>query len=145
MKILRNVGAAVWWLLLAAFLIVNLRLYSPSPLPEVGDSSTRNIFPQLRAQERYLKNDSAVDMQNLFPEGYVFSYLFHGLTWVEIGLRYPWQLENAIAKAKWTLTFVDQQEASAPFPKDLPPDHGMFYACWRAHLVAGIARIDTRP
>jgi len=77
-------------------------------------------------------------MQEVFPEGYYFSYLFHGLTWIEIAMRDPSYSERAIEEALWCLTELDSPQGSAPFPLHLPPDHGMFYSAWKCSLRAGV-------
>ncbi len=77
-------------------------------------------------------------MQSLFPEGYYFCHVLHGLTWIEAALRDPQLKSQAIAEARLAIAALESANGKAPFPPGLPPDHGMFYAAWKADLQAGI-------
>ena len=133
-------------LLLYAFLflliVVNFRLYLPSPLASEATQLPPTILKQLASSRAALEQGSPAQMQSLFPEGYVFSYLFHGLTWVEVGLRDPQYRDQAIREAQWAMKFVDSEKGREAFP-ELPPDHGMFYSAWRADLAAGIFMLQN--
>ena len=131
-----------WCFLILLFILFNVGLYFPTPLAHSRDALPPRILPQLAGVKDNLEQGSAADMQSLFPEGHVFSYLFYGLAWVEVGLRDSDYLNQSLTEAKWALEFVDAPESFAPFPDDLPPDHGMFYASWRAHLLAGIVLLE---
>ena len=81
-------------------------------------------------------------MQQLFPEGAYFCYALHGLTWVEAALRDPSLTPQAIAEAEYALAQLDSDECKSPFPPELPPEHGMFYCAWKAHLQAGLVLLQ---
>ena len=81
-------------------------------------------------------------MQELFPEGAYFCHVLHGLTWVEAALRDSSLTQQAIDEAKLALAGLDSAECKSPFPPDLPPDHGMFYSAWKAHLQAGLVLLQ---
>lgn len=82
-------------------------------------------------------------MQQLFPEGAYFCHVLHGLTWVEAALRDTSLTQQAIDEAQLALTSLDFAECKSPFPPELPPDHGMFYSAWKAHLQAGIVLLQN--
>jgi len=127
-----------WRLLIAAVLFFNVRLYSPSPLAERQDSEPLALVAQLAANRAALDAGSPSQMQHLFPEGYYFSYLFHGLTWVELAMRDDLYTQRAVEECSWCLSHLESQEAREPFPPGLPPDHGMFYSAWKCSLRAGM-------
>ena len=131
---------------IAALVIVlaNVRLYVPSPLARTNDRAPRHLARQLAASRAALDAGTATEMQQLFPEGYYFSHLFYGLTWVELAMRDSTYEKRAIAEARRSLSCLESQEGSAPFPPGLPPNHGMFYSAWKAHLRAGVVMIQ-RP
>ncbi len=120
----------------------NIRLYWPSPLAPSNDQLPPGLLAQLAAHRSALERGSASRMQKLFPEGYYFSYLFHGLTWVEAGIRDRNQTQQAIEEALWCLSKLDSREGREPFPPDLPPDHGMFYSAWKCSLRAGVVLLQ---
>lgn len=120
---------------------MTVRLYLPSPLANSNEQLPIHIHSQLAACRSKLENGSAGEMQAIFPEGFAFSYLFYGLAWVEVGLRDEDSRLRATKEVEWALQFVESQDAKAPFPPELPPDHGMFYSAWRAHLLGGLAML----
>lgn len=97
---------------------------------------------QLRSNRKAIDRGAPARMQVLFPEGAYFCYVLHGLTWVEVGLRDPSLVPEALLEAQHGLAGLDLAECRQPFEPDLPPDHGMFYSAWKAHLQAGIVLLQ---
>ncbi len=128
----------VWLLLILVVLFFNARLYAPSPLANTLDVAPPQLRAQLAANHAALVSGSPAEMQQLFPEGFYFSYLFHGLASVELAMRDPTYVDQAIAEAKWCLQQIESPAGRAPFPRDLSPEYGMFYAAWKCHLRGGI-------
>lgn len=133
---------AGWVLLMGVVLFFNVRLYAPSPLAENQDRVPPQLLAQLAANRAALDAGAPAEMQKLFPEGYYFSYLFHGLTWVELAMRDSAYADQASAEAAWCLQQIESPAGMAPFPPELPPDHGMFYAAWKCHLRGGIVLLQ---
>jgi hypothetical protein len=131
-----------WFGLGATLLFFNLRLYAPSPLPQTRNEVPAGILAQLTSSRTALGSDAPQKMQSLFPEGFYFSHLLYGLTWIEVAIRDPSHRERALEEAKWVHDKLCSPEGMAPFPASLPPDHGMFYSAWKCHLQAGIVTID---
>ena len=122
---------------LAAFF--NAHVYLPTPLAQQNDQVPKAL---LAANRSALELGAPSQMQQLFPEGYYFCYLFHGLTWVELAMRDGSYTERAIDEAVWCLSKLDSLEGRRPFPPGLPPDHGMFYSAWKCSLRAGIVLLQ---
>ena len=128
--------------MLAAVLFFNLRLYNTPPLPSSDHTIAPSLMKQLKANRKAIDNGAPATMQQLFPEGAYFCYVLHGLTWVEAALREPDLAEPAIDEAKHALVKLDSAQCKSPFAPDLPPDHGMFYSAWKAHLQAGLVLLQ---
>ena len=133
-----------WRLLLAAVLFFNCRLYWPSPLAQNTNQVPAALRQQLNANAKVLTSDTPRQMQRLFPEGFYFCHVLHGLTWVEAAQRDPSLTEEAIENAKLAYENLDSQECRDTFPSDLPPDHGAFYSAWKVHLLAGIVMLQMQ-
>ena len=133
-----------WRLLLAAVLFFNYRLYWPSPLAQNTNQVPAALRQQLNANAKVLTSDTPRQMQRLFPEGFYFCHVLHGLTWVEAAQRDPSLTEEAIENAKLAYESLDSQECRDTFPSDLPPDHGAFYSAWKVHLLAGIVMLQMQ-
>lgn len=127
---------------LTLILCFNLRLYCASPLAATFDEAPPELRLQLNGNRDALESGAPEDMQDLFPEGYYFCYVFHGLTWVELALRDAAYKEQAISEALWCLDKLESADGRAPFPPHLPPDHGMFYSAWKASLFAGVVSLQ---
>ena len=128
---------------MVAIFFFNLRLYAPSPLPSDNAHIPKTLIRQLNASRAVLETDTPKQMQHLFPEGYYFCYVLHGLTWVEAAIREPTHAPEAIQQAKFAFKHLESADGKAPFDPKLPPDHGMFYSAWKAHLLAGIVLIQN--
>lgn len=131
-----------WRLLIVAVLFFNLRLYWPSPLAENNHGVPRQIVALLAANRSTIDAGCPQQMQELFPEGFYFSWLFHGMTWVELALRDESHTEQAIREGVDCLAQLNSSQGRAAFPSHLPPDYGMFYAAWKCSLRAGVVLLQ---
>ncbi|HAD58228.1 MAG TPA: hypothetical protein DCG12_03115 [Planctomycetaceae bacterium] len=57
------------------------------------------IPARLKANRRSVESGVPTEMQQYFPKGYYFCYVWHGLTWIEVGLRDPQRRVEAIRQA----------------------------------------------
>jgi hypothetical protein len=81
-------------------------------------------------------------MQGLFPEGYFFSHVLYGLSWVQVGLRTESDLRTeALREARWALEQLDTF-GHLTFSPDLDPPFGVFYVGWKNWLRGGILILD---
>lgn len=131
-----------WRLFIVAVIFFNLRLYWPSPLAPHENEVPRTLVSQLAANRSAIDAGAPSRMQDLFPEGYYFCYLFHGLTWVELAIRDESYSDQAITEALDCLSKLDSPQGRSPFPSYLPPDHGMFYSAWKCSLLSGIVHLQ---
>ena len=132
-----------WRLLIALVVFCNVRLYAPTPLAATDNTLPPSLLAQLAANREAIDSGAPEQMQTLFPEGFFFCHVLHGLTWIEAALRDPTLQSDAIKEARAARAQLDSQQGREPFDKNLPPDHGMFYAAWTCHLQAGIALLAT--
>jgi hypothetical protein len=135
LRFITGILLIVFLLFLAAF---NVRLYSA--VPPTGTLSP-DVIPHLRFLRQALDEGVGEEMQQFFPEGYFFSYLLYGLTWVDTGLQLPdssQERQEALSEARWALAQLDSLAGRSAFPESLDPPYGMFYNAWRSYLLAGI-------
>lgn len=140
-KMIRR-GLAIFLLTLVSFLLVtcNARLYNR--VPERGITA-EEMLAQLQFLRSELESGMGDKMQQLFPEGYFFSYMLYGLSWVNVGLQEPTTQAQALAEARWAYTHVDSHIGRAVFPQNLEPPYGMFYNGWRNYLLLGILLLQS--
>ncbi|QOV88179.1 hypothetical protein [Humisphaera borealis] len=135
---MRRLLIACWLVAVGAVLLFNVRLYCASPLARHPSEAPPTLVAQLAANRAALDAGSPAQMQKLFPEGFYFSYVFHGLTWVELAMRDPSHTRQAIDEAVGCLAQLESPAGREPFPPNLPPERGMFYSAWKCSLRAGI-------
>lgn len=129
-------------LLCLLLLVLNAGLYLPPTdtygTAEIPDSAV----PQLNFIGDALRSGSGADMQGLFPEGYFFSHVLYGLSWVQVGLRTDGELrDEALRESRWALEQLDTF-GHLTFSPDLDPPYGVFYVGWKNWLRGGILLLD---
>lgn len=136
-------GRGVLAVLAVVVFAVNLRLYTPISGPATHDDVASHLS-YLRGQ---LDGGLAEDMQQQFPEGYFFSYVLYGLTWVNVadGDVEPDLRAKALAEARFAMDALDSSPGRAPFSPGLVPAYGAFYVGWSNLLRAGILRLQSTP
>lgn len=115
-------------------LIFNVRLYLPLTDPS---GLPRDAFAQLAAMENAVDGGAASEMQALFPEGYFFTALLYGDSWLNVIAHLPAddpRYADGLAEASQALGMLDDPAAYAPFPQHLDPEYGIFYVGWKAWL-----------
>lgn len=124
----RVVAAAVVAVALLASAVAAVqtaRLYPPSPLDREDAAIVADALPRLAYLRSALAGGAADRMQQLFPEGYFFSYVLYGLTWVDVGTRAEPHRAEALAQARWALAHLDSPAGQAPFAAGLAPPYGV--------------------
>jgi len=117
---------------------INIRLHGSIPL-ENEPKTHKDLLLQLNFIEKQLKEkDLAVDMQLLYPEGYVFSNVLYGLAWLETVRDEPVASpirQKAIGEATYAYTQLETAYAKSVFYDSLSPRYGVFYAGWKNYLL----------
>lgn len=130
-------------LLSLALLIPNLRLYRPSIYST--NRTEADVVPQLNFVGDALRHNAGERMQRLFPEGFFFTHVLYGLTWVEMGLTaQPGTAHHtqALREARWSLQQLDSPAGRAPFLGATNPPLGVFYVGWSTWLRGGILKLQ---
>lgn len=130
----------------AVLLLLNLRLYHPGSAAYGPDVLGPDVLAQLRHLRAALDAGAGDDMQTLFPEGYFFTHVLYGLSWVEAGRRAEDGSSlraEALREARWAWTRLDSSRGRAPFSAQLDPPYGVFYLGWRSWLLGGILSLQA--
>lgn len=132
---IRAVCLAVALALVGLLGLVNFRAHQP------GDLET--TIAQLRFLEQTLASGAAGQMQQIFPEGYVFTWALYGLASAQVAS----QLGSADARqvhhleeAKRAVREVRSERARSTFDARLEPPYGAFYSSWSLYLLAEYIR-----
>lgn len=112
----------------------NVRLYASDP-------STSDLVARLEFLRQELRGGSAERMQDLFPEGYAFSYALYGLTWTNLARTDDSLRERALDEARWALRKLESPAGKAVFDAALTPRYGVFHAGWSTLLRGRVVRL----
>ena len=144
----RRVRQAVAAILTLTVLVLNLRFYVPDAASYAPGRLGPDVVPQLSFVGAALRDGAGQRMQALFPEGFFFSHVLYGLTWVDVGMRLPAQdalRARALAEARWALAQLDTPDGRAAFSPTLDPPLGVFYVGWSSWLRGGVLGLQAPP
>lgn len=137
-----NFGRRAFVIFVTLLLLVsNVRLIAPTTVP-AGHS---DVDDHLRFVRGRIDDNLASDMQAYFPEGYFFTYVLYGLSWVNIGLTEDNDSSikaEALTEARFALSQLDSPQGRAPFSPNLNPSYGVFYVGWSNYLRSGIISLQ---
>jgi hypothetical protein len=124
---------------------INICLYSEN---YSYSEKKADILLQLNFLESGLKNENLGEqMQQMFPEGFVFINALYGLTWCEIALSDSENdtkiKEKALHEALFAYNEINSDNAKWPFDPDISPKYGIFYCGWKNYLLSKILSIDS--
>ena len=127
-------------LLAAAYLLqANWRLYYRPQIRETAHSRyNADVYQQLQFLKQALHDGNAgADMQQAYPEGYLFLHSLYGLAWCNLIRTLPHAsgvFREGLAEADWALRQVQTPSAKSTFPENLPLEYGAFYQGWTTYL-----------
>ncbi|HEY9049299.1 MAG TPA: hypothetical protein VIN08_25530 [Ohtaekwangia sp.] len=136
---MRKLFSILLILLLAMLVYINLKLYYKPEIRVVENDSVP--YDQLR-QLHYLKDaleaGKAEEMQQLYPEGFVFMQALCGLAWSDFARSVTptsalyREAHNEVGKC---YKAIDSPEARSIFNENLSLPYGAFYTCWNNYLL----------
>ncbi|MDH5591065.1 MAG: hypothetical protein OEZ65_16210 [Gemmatimonadota bacterium] len=98
---------------------------------------------QLRFLSGALEDGAADDMQEWFPEGYVFTWALYGLASAQVASALPLddpRRADALRTAGEAVTHVQSEWARRTFVREMTPPYGAFYASWSLYLRSVVLR-----
>lgn len=121
-------------------LFINFKLYhTPNLTFKNNISYNSEQLKHLRHLQEKIKNGAGSDMQQLYPEGYVFMNALYGLAWAEFGENIrnenPALYEEAFEQVKVAKAAVFSPIATRPFPKKQDITYGAYYSGWSNYLL----------
>lgn len=131
----------IFLLLFALFLLqLNIRLYyKPNFKQTVQGGFNQDVKAQLAFLKTALENGVGEEMQQIYPEGLVFTYALYGLAWCnylkQVGTDTS-LLAVGRAEISLALNILQSERAKSIFTKDLLLEYGAFYNGWSTYLLA---------
>ena len=133
--LLKIIVAAPFIVLCALILLINTRLlFGPSTTP-----SSIRLLKELRSLKSEINNGADVNMQQLYPEGFVFLNALYGLAWCNFANASK-ESESLYAEAHTQIQLswerIDSPLGRSNFTRELSPEYGAFYLGWNNYLLA---------
>lgn len=103
------------------------------------------VLAQLRYLDTRLQQGAAEDMQDIYPEGFLFFHAIYGLAWVELlqQLRSESSIyQEGLSALDRSLEAIFSPKCQNQFPADLPLSHGAFYVGWSTYLLGQKLKLD---
>ncbi len=124
-------------LLIVGLIVANVKIHYSPPTKTVNSVTINyDLLKELRSLKHSLQNNADVEMQELYPEGYVFLNAMYGLTWCNFiensGAHYFNEGHTEIQHA-WEK--IDSNVGRSTFNEDLPLPYGAFYNGWNTYLL----------
>lgn len=138
MKFLKRISALFLSGILVLLFLFNLKLYYQPNFGSIDQHMiNQDLIHQLNFLEAELHKGAAVDMQKLYPEGYVFLNALYGLSWIEVLDKIPAETElahRAQEEIEWVIQELRSEKGKAPFRGLAFPKNGIFYLGWTNYI-----------
>lgn len=136
---LRFFLGAILTLVLGLGAYINIQLYHQPEIRIVEDDTINyDLLCELRHLRDAMANNAANDMQELYPEGYVFFTALYGLGWCDFAKDLNKQsilYQEAHVEMQRAYNLVNSAHAKSSFDTSLPLSYGAFYTGWSTYLL----------
>ncbi len=143
MRLIKLLFGFIFTAITVLIIYLNLKLYTDN---FTKNEKVKDIQLQLNFLSKELKeNQLGERMQNIFPEGFVFTNVLYGLSWCELGLADS-NLTNkrfALEEALYAFNQINSSKAKSIFDQTLEPENGIFYVGWSNYLLSKILLLDS--
>jgi len=149
-KTFKLVCRLVLGLLALLLLLFNCNFhYSPDFDSSAAGAYNEDVHHQLLHLKNRMHDGAAVDMQAIFPEGFLFMSALYGLAWADLVSGLPinelTDEEHTVYEAHeeidWALANIASNTGRRPFREDLPLPYGVFYRGWENVLLGRKVRL----
>jgi hypothetical protein len=120
-------------------LYLNCKLFhQPDFSTDVKFEINSDLLHQLRFLKTEIHNGAADEMQNDYPEGFLFMNELYGLSWCEVAKEIDPSMDlykEAHTEIQFAFSEVNSEKGKKVFSKYLPVPYGIFYAGWNNYLL----------
>jgi hypothetical protein len=143
-KILKIVLALPLILILILIVFFNVRLGSFSGI-RTNDTVDDEVVKQLRGIEASLNEGADIDMQAIYPEGYLFLNSIYSLAWCSVldGTGNSATRKEGMVEIEKAWNKINSTTARAQFTPDLPLSYGSFYQGWSTFILGSKLQLDS--
>lgn len=136
---MRIVTSAVLTLILGLLAYLNYALYYQPRFGSVGGATIHlDLLYGLRHLKKQIHAGAAGEMQQVYPEGFVFLNALYGLAWADLADTIPREsalFDEAFREISWAIEQIGSPGAKATFSAGMSPAYGAFYNGWSGYLL----------
>jgi hypothetical protein len=137
---MRKIIFGLIFIITIALLWINFKLHAEN---FSTNEKQKDIILQLNFIGSELNyNNLGNQMQELFPEGFVFINALYGLAWCELAISDSSKNDKlkskALNEALFAYNEINSEKAKIIFDSNLTPENGIFYVGWRNYLLSKI-------
>jgi hypothetical protein len=138
--------------LLVGIIFVNIRIGYPPQVETIGSKvMSDDLLKELRGLKLALQKDADIDMQKVYPEGYLFINALYGLAWcnfLEINKnKHDTYFNEGHVEIQQSWDKINSEVGRSSFNENLPLPYGAFYTGWNTYLLGkklGIEPVKDR-
>jgi len=149
LRSLRWAGLALGILVTGLLAVPNAMLHrAPASLAPHDPERERTVVAQLRFVRAAIDRGAPYEMQKLYPEGFYFMHVLHGLAWSELALGSTDTAlrREAVEQSNHALAAVESTDGLRVFEPDIDPPLGVAYLGWTCFLRERILQLQgSRP
>lgn len=145
-RILKVAFASPLLFIMFLIVVINVKLnYKPDVTANTGDTINYDLLKGLRGLKRALNANADTDMQQIYPEGYMFLNAIYALAWSNFlqedkNKAFADEGRTELEKA-WSKT--SSATAKAPFDEELSLPYGAFYNGWSSYVLGAKLRLEA--
>lgn len=145
-RILRLLLALPLVFIMITIVTVNVKLnYQPELVIDKSDTIHFEFVKELRGLKKALNNHADIEMQRIYPEGYVFLNAVYALAWSAFlqDEGHHKFLEEGHAEIHNAWIKINSPAGRAYFSEELSLPYGAFYNGWSSYVLASKLRLEN--
>ena len=126
--------------------MVNVKLgHKPEIKVDDGDTIRYELVKELRRLKSALHQNADLEMQNLYPEGYLFLNAVYALAWSSFlsHEEHKKYFEEGHAEIHKAWMKISSSVGKAPFSEELALPYGSFYNGWSSYVLGSKLRLES--
>lgn len=138
-RIVKLLISSLLILIISVILFFNLKLYyQPYFFPGKAPDINADLIKQLSFLSNALHDGAATQMQQAYPEGFIFMQAVYGLSWAEVATsaeKNTALYKKAQEEIAWANKAIQSDEGKDRFDQTLPLPYGAYYTGWSNYLL----------
>jgi hypothetical protein len=142
------VGKLIVAILILVVIYINVSLYYEPEVRTMGGSQVNyDVLLQLRHLKKEIDGGAANEMQQIYPEGFIFLHSLYALAWCDLindVRRNSPLFEEGLNEVSRSCSRVNSEEGRSIFSEYQPLEYGAFYVGWSTYVLGKKLRLSKQ-